>query len=121
MSLFFDLYQQGQITAAQEKADRAKSEAERLRIQIDDLQRKADGLTIACQALWEIVRDRLSVNDNDILAKMQEVDLRDGRADNKIDLTVLKCPSCQRNSNSKRRACIYCGSDLPVAHVFATS
>ena len=120
MSIFFDIYQQGKIAVADAKAEHAKSESERLRQQVQDLQRKCDGLTIACQSLWEIVRDRAGIGDEALLAKMQEVDLRDGQADGKISPALASCPSCGRRSNAARKLCLYCGASMPVAHVFGS-
>jgi hypothetical protein len=118
MNIFFDLYQQGQIAAATAKADHAKNENERLKSQIQDLQRKSDALTIACQALWEIVRDRAGMADEAMIAKLQEIDLRDGQADGKISTTLTACPSCGRRSNSNRKQCLYCGASMPVGQIF---
>jgi hypothetical protein len=118
MSLFIDLYQQGQIASATAKAEHAKTETEILRHQITDLQRKSDALTIACQALWELLRPRMDIDDGALLAKMQEIDLRDGRADGKISTALIPCPRCHRQSNGARKNCLYCGEVLPVTHVF---
>ena len=118
--LFIDLYQQGQINAATSKAEQAKQSTESLQRQIEDLQRKSDALTIACQALWEIVRGQAEINDRVLLKKMEEIDLRDGRADGKISMMFVECRNCGRKSNSIRKGCLYCGAPLPPdPHVFA--
>ena len=119
MSFLFDLYQQGQISTATTKAEQAKRSAESMQIELDDLKRKADGLTIACQAMWEIVRTMGGISDEVLLRKMEEIDLRDGRADGKISATLMLCSSCGRKSNSDRKSCLYCGTAMPVGHVFA--
>ena len=114
MPLFLDLYQQGQINAAASTAEQAKQSTESLRRQIEDLQRKSDALTIACQALWEIVRNQSQMTDLVLLRKMEEIDLRDGRADGKISKTFVECPNCRRNNSSARKGCLYCGAPLPA-------
>jgi hypothetical protein len=118
MDLIIDVYQQGQIAEAQNKAAQASDRAKQLEREVDDLKRRADALTIASQALWEILRDRLGVDDQTVLRKMQEIDLRDGQADGKISPRPITCPRCARNSNSKRRYCLYCGAALPAGHLF---
>ena len=118
MNLIIDAYQQGQINEAQSTAAQAADRANRLQGDMDDLKRRADALTIACQALWEILRERVGVDDQTVLRKMQEIDLRDGQADGKISARPVACPRCSRNSNSKRRACVYCGATLPAGHLF---
>ena len=118
MDLIFDAYQSGQIAEAQVTAAQAKDRAKQLQDEVNDLQRRADALTIASQALWELVRERLGVGDQTILRKMQEIDLRDGQADGKIGARPVTCPRCSRNSNSRRRACVYCGTPLPTGNLF---
>src|SRR5688500_15897868 len=100
MDILFDLYQQRQIGEAQSRASDAKNASDQLRFEVRDLKRRADALTIACQALWEIVRAQGSLGDEALVAKMQEVDARDGRADGRISTTLLPCPTCGRKSNA---------------------
>ena len=118
MDLIIDVYQQGQIAEAQSKAAQASDRAKQLERELDDLKRRTDALTIASQALWEILRARLCVDDQTVLQKMQEIDLRDGQADGKISSRPVACLRCKRNSNSKRRACLYCGAPLPAGNLF---
>lgn len=118
MDILIDLYQQQRINEARNKADQAKSAAEQMQWEIKDLKRKADALTIACQALWEIVRTQTGMRDEAILQRMQEIDARDGRIDGRISTTLATCPKCSRKNNANRRSCLYCGATLPVEHVF---
>jgi hypothetical protein len=118
MHLIFDAYQQGKVAEVQVTAAQASDRAKQLQGEVDDLKRRADALTLACQALWEIVGVKLGIDDQTILRKMQEVDLRDGQADGKIATRPVTCPRCSRNSNSKRRTCVYCGAPLPVGNLF---
>lgn len=114
----FDLYQQRQIGDASARAADAKGKADQLRYEVNALKRKADTLTLACQALWEIVRSQAGISDEVLLAKMQEIDARDGRLDGKISGTLVPCPTCGRNGNAARKTCLYCGTEMPVRHVF---
>lgn len=118
MHFLIDLYQQQRINSATNKAEGAKSAADRAQWEINDLKRKADALTITCQALWEIVRAQGGLSDSLLLAKMQEIDARDGRVDGKISGTLADCPACGRRSQAKRKSCLYCGEPLPVDHIF---
>ena len=118
MDLIIDLYQQGKIVQAQTKAEHAMDRTKRLSAEVDDLKRKADALTIACQSLWEIVRTRMSLDEPLILAKMQEIDLRDGKLDGKIATQKTVCSSCARANNTKRHSCLYCGRRLSGGHLF---
>lgn len=118
MDVFSKLYQgyksESMAHGGQESRGMAR-EAER---DLAVLQRRVDFLTIASQALWELVRERLEMTDEQILERIQEVDLRDGKADGKISKTVLSCPQCLRNNQSGQDHCIYCGTPLPPAQLF---
>ena len=76
-------------------------------------------LRLACQAMWELLRDKHGLSDDDIEDKIQEIDLRDGVADNKMTTTMVVCSSCGRKGKSYRSACLYCGVDLARRPVFS--
>lgn len=108
MNLFLDLYQQrraraGVITPRSQIAP----------MDLDDLERRTESLTLACQALWEILQEELNLSNETILKKMQDVDLRDGALDGRVSVNVAACPSCRRANKASRTNCIYCGDQLP--------
>lgn len=95
----------------------SKSEVSRLRAQVEELQRRLDTMTLAAQAMWELLRLQGRFSDTDLLEKMQEVDLRDGEADGRITSGLVNCPGCGRRNRSTRRHCVFCGAGLPTPHV----
>ena len=119
VGLFWGVQQQGIAQAGQDAA-KAKSKVDRLGAQVGYMERKLERLALACQALWELLRDHTDFTEEHILQKMQEVDLRDGAADGKIGHKPLTCPACNRTANSARQACLYCGASLSEVrrHVF---
>ena len=121
MDILFDLYQQSRINDARNTAQNARDAATKAQWDIDDLKRKADALTLACQALWEILRSQTGMSDEVILGKIQEIDLRDGKADGRITQRVQACPNCSRKNKASRRACLYCGAQMPTDNVFEKS
>jgi hypothetical protein len=118
MNILIDLYQQNRINDARQSAEDAQSAARRAEWQMQDLRRKVDSLTITCQALWELLAERLNLGEALVLEKMQEIDLRDGKLDGKISPTVVPCPACARTNKADRKQCLYCGTDLPSTHIF---
>ena len=109
MSLFFDLYQQSLIGQAQTDAASAQGKAERATARIEDLERRTDRLALACQALWELLRANSGLTDEQVFAKMAEIDLKDGVADGRITGRLMNCTSCGRAIRSTRPKCLYCG------------
>lgn len=114
----FDLYQQGKIREAREQAEAAQNETARMAAQLRNLQRRTDTLALACQALWEILRERADLTDSDLISRMQAIDQRDGSADGRMTPMPVECPSCHRRTNSQRGECIYCGGRLPGRQIF---
>ena len=49
-------------------------------------------MALANQAVWETLREVYGINDDDLYARMEEFDLRDGSADGKMGRQVLYCP-----------------------------
>jgi len=70
--------------------------------------------------MWELLRDNGTFDEEQLMDKIEEVDLRDGRADGKIGPTPIACPECKRRANSRRQKCMYCGASLrgDQPHIF---
>jgi hypothetical protein len=116
--MFWDLYQEGRIYAVDSKAERAVSKAERMREEIAVLRRAVDRLTLASQAMWELVRELPGFSEERLMARVLEIDLRDGTGDGRITMQTLDCPSCGAKTNSKRRSCLMCGAEFVKPHAF---
>jgi len=112
MNIFYGFLQQHQIQKAQTDVENARQKAERIQNDVRDLSARLDALILATQAVWEIVKEQTGVDDEKLLKKMEDIDLRDGVADGKITATIAMCPKCGRSNNSKRGNCIYCGEEL---------
>ncbi len=119
-NIFWELNQQRKIRQAKADAARAERVSGHVEREIDLLTRQVDGLSLGCQALWEILRERVNLTDEDVREKILEIDLRDGQADGKIAKTALDCPSCARKASPTRPTCLYCGADISTvgSHVF---
>jgi hypothetical protein len=118
LDLLWDLSQQQQIGAAREAATEAHHRAQTAQELFLQMEKRVNRLSLLCQSMWELLRERAEFTDEQLAAKVLEVDLRDGRKDNRIDTQVSDCPSCGRKTNSKRSTCIICGAELPRAHAF---
>jgi len=78
------------------------------------LEARLDQLELACASMWELLRDKFQLTDAELMAKIEEVDLRDGVRDHKMRRPLAACPNCQRTIATKSRIrCIYCGVALP--------
>lgn len=109
------------VMGAQAKAESAKDTAAAVQRELSALRRRTDFLSVACQAMWELLCERAQLTDVDIQAKIQEVDLRDGSADGKISGTLEVCSACGQSTNNVRKTCLYCGAELIGGSAFAKS
>ncbi len=126
--MIWDLIQQSQIGHAKAVADDAKStaaenqrETRLLDGRVEKLVETVDRLSLACMALAEILRERLDITEADIEAKVQEIDLRDGKLDGRLRASTNDCPQCHHTNSSNRRKCLYCGETLPYNSGISTS
>ena len=116
--MFWELYQTRQIGSASRKAERATANADRVVTHMMALENKVESLALACQSLWELLRENTELSEKDLEAKMEEVDLRDGRKDGKMSSVTDACPKCGRKTSRRRPRCIYCGTDVGSPEVF---
>ena len=110
--MLWEAYQQTRIADAERTAESAESKADRYARTVEDLQRHADRLSLACQAMWELLRECSDLTEADLEKKILEIDGRDGCVDGKIGVQALDCPACGRKTNSKRNSCIMCGAPI---------
>lgn len=96
----------------------AKQQASQYADRVHALEAQMAHVSLACQAMWEILRERTGISEADLLAKMKEVDMRDGTQDGRMSPVIIKCPACGKPANSKTTRCMYCGAAIPKQHVF---
>lgn len=87
----------------------------------EGLQSQVDTLILANQAMWEILAGRLDVSEGELVKKMNEIDLRDGKLDGKITkqaVNAINCPDCGHKIAKKRANCYWCGTKLQGESLF---
>ncbi len=118
MAIFWELYQQSQISGARSQAESAKSKALSVQDELRRVEDRIDSLALTCQAMWELIRERTTLNDDDIEQRMQEIDLRDGTADGRMRTPTMKCSDCGRVISRRHARCLYCGAEFEKTHLF---
>ncbi len=118
--MFWELIQQAKIGHAKLVADNAKSTAvdalqenRFLKQRVQYLDETVERLSLAAMAVAEILCDRLGVTKDEIEAKVQEIDLRDGKLDGRLRAPANNCERCSHTNSPNRRKCLYCGEPLP--------
>jgi hypothetical protein len=117
MSLAWDVLQHYQIEKARTAADIASMKVDSLSARKDNTKQELEELTLACQAMWELLRDHIGFTDDHLKAKILEIDARDGSVDGKIGAELIDCPHCGQRASTIKPSCMYCGNRLPSRHV----
>lgn len=113
--MLWDLIQQSQIHDVQSSSADAIRRTDQVRRDVDHTQATIDALALSCAAMWELLSERVGVTEQELMAKIEEIDLRDGKLDGKIANATQPCSGCGRANNAKRLRCLYCGTVLPRA------
>ena len=118
MSTAWDVFQHFQIEKARQDAQLAGAKAEGQGARIDYVDDRVERLTLACQAMWELLRDCSDLTEDHLRAKILEVDARDGQVDGKIGHEVIDCPHCQQKTSTRRSRGVFCGQPVKASHAF---
>jgi len=128
--MFSARYHNWQIAETMTSASIAEQTARKTQTHVDSLERRLKRLeeqverlrlarmALGTMALAELRRDRLGVPQADLDAKVEEIDLRDGKLDRKLSSPLPICPGCRRTNSPQRTFCLYCGKRLPVSPLF---
>jgi hypothetical protein len=89
--------------AASHRASKASDEVEFLRADIEKLM-------MISEALWGILKEKHGYTDSELVRRVEQVDMKDGKLDGKVAKSLpKKCPSCDRTIQGKRSRCLWCG------------
>ena len=97
---------------AQVDAQHARDVARESAMSSDKTRKNTERLYLVVQAMWDLLKDKAGLTDADLDAKVQEIDMRDGRLDG-LDSTQtdpLKCSQCGRTILSGQAQCSWCGA-----------
>jgi ribosomal protein L32 len=96
---------------AQSAGQRAGRIAEDARAQTDAVARDVEKLFMITEALWSMLKEQTGHSDEELIGRIQDIDLRDGRLDGKVaSQPNPSCPQCGRTLLGKHPVCLYCGT-----------
>ncbi len=105
-----NLFQHFRISEAKQDASEAAIKAGANQTEIHTLQDQVDHLSLVCMAMCELMED-IGFNKSMLAAKIQEIDLRDGKQDRKLT-RKKECPKCTRVVAGRHVKCVYCGTQI---------
>jgi hypothetical protein len=83
-----------------------------VRAQNEFIQCDVEKLFMITEALWTILKEKHGCTDAELVQRVQEIDLRDGKLDGKVAKVKPDCPKCGRKLMGKRPVCLYCGAEV---------
>jgi hypothetical protein len=83
-----------------------------VRAQNEIIQCDVEKLFMLTEALWTILKEKHGCTDAELVQRVQEIDLRDGKLDGKVAKVNPDCPKCGRKLMGKRPVCLYCGAEV---------
>lgn len=111
MSLFWLLAARNTVESASNTAEAAQT-ARAAQADVRELEMQLSRAMLACEAMWSILRDKLGVTDVDLVERVNQLDLSDGKLDGKVRLTPASCPKCGRTISQRFPKCMYCGQAI---------
>lgn len=96
----------------------ASEKGRRANASLQQLEARVDKLVLVCRSMWELVRDNTSLTEDDLMAKVLELDLQDGVADGKMNPGVQQCAHCGRAMSPRHARCLYCGREDVTREAF---
>jgi len=83
-----------------------------VRAQNEIIQCDVEKLFMLTEALWTILKEKHGCTDAELVQRVQQIDLRDGKLDGKVAKVNPDCPKCSRKLMGKRPVCLYCGAEV---------
>ena len=97
--------------AATEASHRASHDANKARSETEELKYDVEKLLMITEALWLLLKEQHGYSDEDLIRRVQEIDLRDGKLDGKVAKQQKPaCSQCDRTLIGSRPVCLYCGA-----------
>lgn len=113
-----DTEQKQRIEALERRTRQDLTDLERTR----NLEWRVENLILLNQAMWNLVRDKVGVTEEELINEFERLDLADGKADGRMspifDNKPWKCEGCQKDNSPRFTSCVRC--DKPLSRKGAT-
>lgn len=112
-NFIWNVFQQNQINRLNKTFDAAKDviaqEQAGQTSTLQQVEERLDHLALICRAMLELLEERTGLTEQDVVKKIAEVDLRDGKSDGKMTAKAKPCPSCGGMISPRFNRCLFCG------------
>jgi len=104
--IFYTMRMHDRVSESSRASDSKNME---IKHEAKDLEQKINKLELICMALWSLLRECSDLTDEDLVQRVEKIDLADGTLDGKVSQSSVQCPECKRIMSAKHKRCLYCG------------
>lgn len=98
------------LQSAVQQASESKTSAMNAEMVVSELRWKVDKLTLANMALFELLQAKFGLTEEELMAKMTEIDMRDNHLNGQAPNTgPVACETCGKTYSKRHNHCLYCG------------
>ncbi|MDP6355257.1 MAG: hypothetical protein QF473_09165 [Planctomycetota bacterium] len=96
---------------ARAHAQSASSDARNAKTEVQFLESEIERLLMITEALWSVLKEQHDYDDDELVRRVADIDLRDGRLDGRVAKSEpINCRNCGKKLGKRRATCFYCGS-----------
>jgi hypothetical protein len=102
------------ITTSGRTTDQALADVRGGQRSLDELGDRFEKLLLIRQAMWSLMIERTSLTEKDLIERVTQIDLQDGRLDGKVTKPIVNCSKCKGTISPKFNRCLWCGEPVPA-------
>lgn len=81
---------------------------------VEDLNERIGSLAMIVRAMWALLEEQ-GLTREQLIAKLDELDMADGIDDGQMKRGAVDCPSCDSKVAPGLTKCQFCGAETPLA------
>jgi hypothetical protein len=81
---------------------------------VEDLNERINSLAMIIRAMWALLEEQ-GLSHEQLIAKLDELDMADGIDDGKMRRGAIDCPSCDSKVAPGLTKCQFCGAEIELA------
>ena len=114
----WDLFQEIRINDLRAQQGDTKSSLKGATGDLNELNLHVRKLALVNQALYEVLKERTGITEEELRRKIDEIDRRDGVENRRLDAAPLKCPKCGVSVTAGALTCQGCGAKVAPRYPF---
>lgn len=105
----WDLHQQNRLRELDHASSRARQDSRSGLQAAEELRARLDRLELLSAAMGSLIQEHTGITGVQIEERIRELDMQDGRLDDRMLAAAKTCQTCGRAVSGDRAWCMYCG------------